>query len=242
MLLDIGSNDVAHSNFSFVASNLGCGDLDASAELDCMRKVDFVDIQNFVGQYADKKASRSLGFFPIPDEKVIFSDYAGRYGMGAYSKRPAVFSTAANEGAAMAPYPPTNATERDEGTRLLFLCPASTSSRLRSEDNAVTYRFEYAGNFSNVSPKPYLGAYHDSDLAMLFGTHSDFRGKSTNFEYEVSESMQDHFLAFMKDPANGPRGLGWVPYSEGQILQFGKDDVVVREMSIAAIDGVCSTA
>jgi len=35
-------------------------------------------------------------------------------------------------------------------------------SRLRVEQDVPTWRYLYHGNFSNLSPVPWLGAYHSS--------------------------------------------------------------------------------
>jgi len=53
-----------------------------------------------------------------------------------------------------------------------------------------TYRYQYLGNFTNVSPLPWMGAYHSSELPLLFGTHYEFRGNSTEYEYQVSHFME----------------------------------------------------
>lgn len=104
-----------------------------------------------------------------------------------------------------------------------------------------TYRWQNVGNFSNISPLPWQGAYHSSDLPMLFGTHPDFRGNSTQGEYEVSEAMQDHYLAFVKDPINGPGALGWSNTSSGQILRFAVGSEVTTTIAETTLDSGCAT-
>jgi hypothetical protein len=71
-----------------------------------------------------------------------------------------------------------------------------------------TYRYQYAGNFSNISPVDWMGAYHSckiliysyynseyadknpAELPLIFGTHYEYREASTPFEYEVSHAME----------------------------------------------------
>ena len=43
-----------------------------------MRGVDAVKIQDFLASYAESGSSPSLGFNPVPDEKVVFSNYTER--------------------------------------------------------------------------------------------------------------------------------------------------------------------
>lgn len=74
------SADTPQSNFTFVAENVGCEGLsgDPAKELECMRGVDAVKIKDFLASYADSGASPSLGFNPVPDEKIVFSNYTQR--------------------------------------------------------------------------------------------------------------------------------------------------------------------
>lgn len=239
VLLGLASPDPTHSNFTFAASNLGCGGLNASAELDCMKAVSFHDIQNFIGQYAQNNTPLSFSQAPIiPDDKIFFTNYSKRYAAGAYSKRPAMISNTENEGAVIPPFPPVNPLIVEAGTRM-FLCGAANTSTLRTDTGSITYRFEFAGNFSNVSPAPYLGAFHDSDLPYIFGTYTELRGPPTDIEVQVSEAMQDRILRFMDNPAKGPQELGWQPYSEGRMLLFGLDDTVVQDVFVQDIEAPC---
>lgn len=71
------SADTPHSNFTFVAENVGCDGLsgDPAKELECMRGVDAIQIKDFLLSYGESGASPSLSFNPVPDEKVVFSNY-----------------------------------------------------------------------------------------------------------------------------------------------------------------------
>ncbi len=75
--------------------------------------------------------------------------------------------------------------------------------------NATTFRYYYAGNFSNIAPRSWEGAYHSSELPLIFGTHDIAHSASTPFEYAVSHGMQDLWLSFMQYPVNGLPGQGW---------------------------------
>lgn len=76
----IASADTPHSNFTFVAENVGCSGLggDPAQELVCMRGVDASKIADFLASYAESGSSPSLDFNPIPDEKTVFSNYTER--------------------------------------------------------------------------------------------------------------------------------------------------------------------
>ena len=161
-------------------------------------------------------------FIPVQDNQTIFADYASRYKAGQFAQKPAINSFCSNDGVAILPFPAdtnnVNTTAEAAALQLAFLCPSEQSSSLRSAFNPHVYRYESAANFTNVSPQPWLGAYHSSDLAYIFGTHQEFRGHSTGYEYETSHKFQDLLLAFIKDPENVE---GWPTYSSGQLLRIG---------------------
>ncbi|KAH7176112.1 Alpha/Beta hydrolase protein [Dactylonectria macrodidyma] len=240
------TQDYAHTNFTFVAKNLGCDFPDEPvAELECMRQVPQTIITNFVGQYSGKP---SITFSPIADEVIIFSNYSARAAAGKISPNPAVIGNAANEVASLAAFPVANFTEGpwqagiNARTLSGWVCPTANTSRLRRAAGLVTYRYQYAGNFTNQSPLNWLGAYHASDLVMNFGTYGFNAGNSNKpsaLQIKTSEAMQDRFFAFMKDPVNGLRELGWEPYEYGSdVVRFGAG-VAVSTVSGYEIDGPC---
>lgn len=249
VFLDIGSHDPSHSNFSFVAAHLGCNTTDDTERLSCMRNVSVVEITNFVGRYGDNGTTPKLTFGPVADEKVVWSNYTAQYKKGAYANLPMIYSTTAMEGEALVPYPPNPATMGPNqtlanGTTLAaFLCPAALSSMLRGQHSATTptYRNEFSGNFSNVSPRWWMGAYHASDLAFYFGTHQDLQSLGTGHgstpeEFAVSMAMQDHLLEF----ANSKGYVSdWPTYQQGQILRFGYGSQVQEAISVRSVDNVC---
>lgn len=204
-----------------------------------MRQVPMEKIISTAGPYI---ANNFVAFYPKPDEKIIFQNYTSRYLQGKLSNRPAIFSTAETEGNAVAPFHPEGVDHEAAvmATRQLFLCPATETTRLRAQAGLQTYRYLYSGDFSNISPLPWMGAYHDSDLPMIFGTHGDFRGESTESEKETSESMQDAVLAFMEDPHAGPEKVGWEPAHSGKMVVFREDGKVMRQVSLESVQGVCA--
>lgn len=67
-----------------------------------------------------------------------------------------------------------------------------------------------------------MGGYHGSELPLLFGTHMQFRGNSTPFEYAASHHLQDLYLAFIQDTVKGLEAVGWPTYEApgGEVLQW----------------------
>ncbi|GKZ49030.1 hypothetical protein AbraIFM66951_001280 [Aspergillus brasiliensis] len=212
-----------YEDFHIVAKGLGCyyGD-DSEAELECMRQVSWVQIEEYINRY-NGTPSIAFGSY-IPDEKYIFSNETARYAAGRVARGPAIRSTTSRELSS------TSATTTME-TVGEWVCAAYQDSVLRSSLGLETYRYEWAGNFSNISPAPYLGAYHSSDLFMIFGTYMTDAGEISDLEVATSRAMQDYFLAFLKDPSTVSSVVGWPVFnasapSGGLILEFGNRTTV----------------
>ncbi|KAH8646870.1 carboxylesterase [Xylariales sp. PMI_506] len=245
----LASRDYSHSNFTFVARNLGCDfPGDAASELECMQQVPFAQIEYYLGTY--NKSGGPLAFGPIADEVVIFSDYPARAREGKIAQRPAIFSDTANNDASLTAWPAAdpaagvNQTAVTASTLANWVCPTANTSLLRAAAGLTTYRSQYAGNFSNQTPYAWLGAYHAADLVMNFGTYTLNRTNATEgvtaLEVATSEAMQDHILAFMKDPVSGPAAIGWLPYTYGgSVIRFGGDGIAAQNVSGYEIDGPC---
>lgn len=114
---------------------------------------------------------------------------------------------------------------------------------LRDEASLATYRYEWAGNFSNIAPVQWLGAYHYSDLYMFFGTYLIAPGEIPELEVQVSEAMQDLLFEFVKDPASLP-SKGWPEYGTGaegggQLARFGAGGQAFQVVNGDAVDVAC---
>jgi len=256
-MVNISYPDLTHSNFTFVARNLGCDfPSDPDAELECMRQVPMSLIQNFVGQYKDNATKPTMTFKPAPDERIVFFNYTTRDLNGHLPSIPALVSTTSNELSTLSRYPLTNITDGpyqptvDAGTVSVFVCLASNTTVLRGKRGLTTYRYEYAGNFSSVTPLGWMGAYHASDIPMVFGTYdrptpgriAAAVGSVTSFERKVAEAMQDHVLAFMEDPEDGLRNRGWPAHDDNggrNMLRIAAGTTVSRVVSAAEIDDAC---
>ena len=215
-----------------------------------MQGLDYNDIINFIGQYTDAGTEPGISFGPIADDRLVFTNYTDRYAAGQVTKAPMIYSSVANEGGSLAPYPlhhlqqgpnQTVANAITEGV----ICGAANSSILRAGIDLVTYRYQYAGNWTNQDPLPWMGAYHSSDLVMLFGTYNSGVAPSTQpLEAQTSEKMEDLVLAFIEDPYNGPPAMGWPQFDPsasngGTMLRFGADGKVVQEVDANVVQAVC---
>lgn len=161
--------DVGHTNFTFVAKNLGCDFTeDAHAELECMQALPYDDLINAMGWYQQNRSLLDpslppISFNPVVDEKLVFGNYTNRYQSGQVSKLPMIYGTAANEGGSLSPLPADpkvsgpNQTSANSIT-LGLMCGAANTSILRTGVDLPTYRYQYAGNWTNQDPLPWMGA------------------------------------------------------------------------------------
>ncbi|PVH72271.1 alpha/beta-hydrolase [Cadophora sp. DSE1049] len=245
------NQDYMGTNFTFVAKSLGCDFEDAELELACMRRVPMQRIENFVGQYQDNStlvntSQPAIAFNRQIDEKHVFSNYTERYLTGKIAQLPKIIGTTSREASALVPYPISNYTEGPSEARILTqtlntVCAAYDTSVIRDQVSLPTYRYEWAGNFSNIAPPLWLGAYHYSDLYMLFGTYLIAPGEIPDLEVQTSEKMQDYVLDFVTDPES----IGdWPEYDTtqstgGKLARFGADDQVVQFVDGNEVDGAC---
>ena len=238
--------DTDQLNFTFVANHVGCKGLgnQPAKQLACMRTVSAGAINDFLQDYNDNAPDPSLSFRPVIDEKVIFSNYTKRTTEGKQAKIPAIMGSNRDEGRAFAPYDPDGVNK----TVALYLnlsnifCFATEASKIRQEYDPLTFRYQYAGNFSNVSPRGWLGAYHSSELPMIMGTHPNYRGPSTPLEYATSHAFQDAYLAFARDPVHGLADMNWKPYQHlgGSTVREIGYGVPVQDMALTHEESLCN--
>ncbi|KAM0289855.1 hypothetical protein ACHAO9_005739 [Fusarium lateritium] len=246
-----------HSTFSLAASRLDCGGLSPDKELECMRRVPEdklkIYLQADLGQGG--AADDGISFSLIPDNVTAFANYSRRIGRdpSLYPVNiPILIGTNANEGNAVIPYSfpgyetateiPKNLEPIADGFALNLQCTTLKEARLRSEAGATTYQYLYAGNFTNISPLPWLGAYHTAELPLIFGTYG-IEGPSTKFERSVSERMQDLYVKFASDPVHGLKNAGWpaaqAEPGKSKLVKWAANGKVEQIASVKEMVGEC---
>ncbi|KAJ5657386.1 chlorogenic acid esterase precursor [Penicillium longicatenatum] len=253
----ITNTDITHTNFTFIAGLVGCGNLSADKELRCVRKVPAQTLENALSFYNGNGTKPSVSFTPILDNKTVFANYTQRIVDGKIAKTPMIIGSNANEGAGFISFTPNGpgAAALASATKIIS-CPVGKEVKNRNLGDLPTYRYQYAGNFSNISPLPWFGAYHSSELPLLFGTHDEYRSRSTKFEWELSYAMEALWLSFAEDPTRGPARVAvgdalanpnkksyfsWPEFKQGgkDMLLFAKDNDLMRLVSSDSIDDGC---
>ncbi|TDZ34521.1 Para-nitrobenzyl esterase [Colletotrichum spinosum] len=234
------SNDPEHTTFTKFAGLLGCGNLTAEAELQCMQSVDAKVIQNTLSF-----GGGGLGFRPVVDDVTAFANSSQRLYDGKFADVPYITGANSNEGASLGTYDPKGMLpgQYENGLRSINR-PVLLEVQNREKAGLATYYYEYAGNFSNISPLPWLGAMHSAELPIIFGTHFQYRSNSTEFEWKVAYFMQDLWLSFATDASRGPRSdtFSWPKYSSAsnRTVLFAADGNVAQLQSAAGIIDQCS--
>ena len=67
-----------------------------------------------------------------------------------------------------------------------------------------TWRYYFNATFSNTQPLPGLGAFHASEIPLVFRTYP--QTNTTTQEYALAQSLQSTWARFAKNPFAGP---GW---------------------------------
>lgn len=82
----IAKTDPTHSNFTALAGMVGCGNMNASAELECVRSVDSTVLENALSNYVISKKSPTISFTPSDDNITVFTNYTDRIVHGHLAK------------------------------------------------------------------------------------------------------------------------------------------------------------
>lgn len=230
------SSDTKHANFLSVVDTVGCGQ--AAVPLECMREVSWRTIEGALS------SNTKLTFLPTVDNRTIFANYTSKYAQGDFSSIPAIIGTNQHELNAITPQPPGvqyNNTHVDSLANMTFLCSSAVkAARFRTMAGNTTYRYRYDGDFVNISPREYPGAFHASELPLAFGTSGDYHGAVTAYQSEVGQKLQDLYLAFANDPEHGLRDEGWPTYAEGKAVLLGGSMTPLEQIDVVSLDGGCS--
>jgi hypothetical protein len=184
----------------------------------------------------DAEAAQHFTFLPVADERVVFENYPRRYEVAASSLVPAIIGSNQHELNVFGVQ-----ASADAVANTTFLCSAAKTSQLREAGCRTTYKYRYDGNFSNISPAKFPGAYHGSELPLIFGTAGDYHGESTIYEDIVSITIQNLWLEFAKNPYNGLRKAGWGPYGAGKAVLLGDVHEPLKQIDVSELDSVCTT-
>jgi hypothetical protein len=105
----------------------------------------------------------------------------------------------------------------------VFTCPASARANISIANGVPTWRYRWFGTFPNTnltySALPYIGAYHASELPVLFDNPPSGEGipPNTDAEIVIGSYLRGAWAAFAKDPVTGlgKGNYSWPYYAPG---------------------------
>lgn len=234
----LGSGTPTNSSepWYWASEKLGCGTADEEQTLACMRSKSFQDILDAMKPDGNPIPE----FIPMVDGKVIFADFEARQREGKFAKKvfntiqlpqkigahilqPLLVGSNDNEAGsflflASLTAPPKAPSEAEIklvelGRRLLngqFTCPGIAAAKARARAGVPVWTYRYAGEFPNQDLGPGTGAWHGSEIALIFGTEKAGSGASDTVEERaLSESMRTTWTGFAQHPEEAMRILGW---------------------------------
>lgn len=241
--------ETAAENWFNTSRSLGCGDKTDEIDqvLECMRSKDVTDIMEAISQ----TSITSVLFTPFVDEFLVFDDYPIRSAAGKFIRKPLLIGHNDFEASLFdmiqrlknITLPPSFWGDFDN-TR--FFCPVASRAAVNMEYNLPTWRYRYFGDWPDMrlSDTIYTGAYHGSDVNILFDTVP--RGidipASTREETAFGKYMRGAWAAFVSDPERGLREYGWPEYNPNteSLVRLAYMNATGLDVAFPkAYDGVC---
>ena len=107
-----------------------------------------------------------------------------------------------------------------------FTCASAAATGYRSDHGIPSWHYRYFAAFANTELYPGSGAYHGSDLHMIFGNSEGVTGiPESSLQTSLKQSMMNAWGAFIKDPNTGLARLNWPNAHDGLIkLGLGASD------------------
>jgi hypothetical protein len=109
-----------------------------------------------------------------------------------------------------------------------FTCPTAAETAARAAAHVPVWRYRYFADWPNLRLYPGSGAYHGSEIHMVFGGAQDVSGiPNSKAENELSAYMMMAWAAFADDPKEGLNmRLGWPMYDPefDTLVRLGYDE------------------
>lgn len=241
-----------------VSGTLGCGSnsTDEASVLSCIRSKNFTAILAAarIVPPLPTQALAQATFHPTVDNVTVFADYAALADAGAFAQIPYMAGNVNYEaGFYRVSAFGANITLSEAAWELFvqrgFSCPAKYSTDARVARGVPAYRYRYMGDWDNLrlypawGPYPDSGAYHGTDLDMIFGTAYDVSGANDSApEADTSRYMMDAWASFGRDPVNGLKKLGWPMYHSNttSLMRIANNNSATPELVAPSVyDATC---
>lgn len=112
-----------------------------------------------------------------------------------------------------------NVTSRQGEKFLLqsFTCPTRLEALDRRKYDVPVFRYRYHGDWTNIRLYAGSGAYHGTELEMIFGNSGSVSGISpSKAELRTTRFVQHAWATFANDPVHGLVELGWPVFEQNR--------------------------
>lgn len=225
----------ANAGWYSVATNVGCGNTSTSTPenvLACMRQL---PAETLLGGISSASASAGIlsgaglgPFIPTVDNVVVFANYSTI----SPSSKPFLLGSNDYEGGlfktelalASVFFPEAFWVDFDLQE---FTCPAGIRANASIAAKVPTWRYRYFGDFPDDAISSSSGAYHGSEIAIIFNTQIPVSAPSSE-EVALGKYMRGAWAAFAKNPTSGLTSYGWPTYdpSEDTLIRLGYNNTV----------------
>lgn len=219
-----------------------------------MKSKSYEDVLKAIPKGAQNTSVPS-SFGPTVDEKIVFADYTQRSIDGKFSKLPLLLGNADNEAGLFRVLDSfINATKSDAYydafNKIGFVCPCAQRAAYSIAKNIPTWRYRWFGAFPNtqLTTVPYSGAWHASELPVLFNNPPSGGAIPNNTEAEIAigSYMRGAWATFAKNPVDGLDSYqgGWPQYVPGKdtLVRLAYQNMTGANLALGTMyDGGCNT-
>ncbi|KAF2417115.1 alpha/beta-hydrolase [Tothia fuscella] len=245
------------------ANKAGCGEAGKSTAehaLQCMQAKSWKDLLSSVSPAGITSSAGGLGnFSPIPDGKVVMTDYKARAAAGNFIKRPMLVGNNQNEGSIfliiLGLKVPLNSPIYSQLSTSTFTCPSASAAAARAAQKIPVWRYYFAGRFPNQDIGLDAGAFHGSEIPLVFGSteyqqiyYSKKTNNTLNFpdtaeQQQLVSSIMGTWSTFAKDPDHGLiKVLKYPVYNpkESTLIQLGdSNSSLIKVIRPIQTDATC---
>jgi cholinesterase len=224
-----GSAQNLSAGWYMASQKLGCGGVEAGQKtLACMQSKPWRSIMDSIEKRGVTPNMGAGGFGPTVDNKLVFSDYAARKASGNFIKAPLIVGNANNEEG----FYQLLAKARGQTLPMSALSPLASlmgcgprSAALAREKAGVpVWRYIYQGEYPNQDIGIPGGAWHGSEIGIVFGT-SEFLSHLPDSPEEkaLGEQVRKAWTGFAKDPTHALDKMNWPRYdaSKATVIHIG---------------------